>query len=80
MAAYQKKQQGTMTEGEKKALIAKKIEEKKAELAAGMTEEEKKALIAKRLEDIKVKIRAAAAKGDKAEVERLIALAKGGNK
>jgi len=71
MAAYSKKQGGGMSEEEKKALVAKRLEEKKAELAAKKKQE---------IEELKVKIKAAAAKGDKAEVERLIALVKGGNK
>jgi len=57
-----------MSEEDKKALIAKKLEEKKAELAAKKKKE---------IEELKVLIKAAAAKGDKAEVDRLIALAKG---
>jgi len=32
------------------------------------------------IEELKIKIKAAAAKGDKAEVDRLLAIAKGGNK
>jgi len=57
-----------MTEDQKKALIAKKLEEKKKELA-----EKKKAEV----EALKQQILAAKKKGDTAELKRLMEVIKG---
>jgi len=63
MAAMQRVQSGSvaLTEEQKKRIVAEKIAQKKAELAA------------QKKEQLKQRIQEAAKRGDKAEVERILA-------